>query len=192
MFLFCSLPIATLVKEHIPIVEGVFVRITAARQNEGGPEAGLAGPVRPPADSASGMVSLRCRMELALFLRGRDADAVPAARATVAPEEWIAIACDGVIDIAAALFGVCGRELRSPGRSALAVSRVRQIAMYVAHVTLRLSMREVGQGFGRDRTTVLHACHLIEDLREDDEFEAIVMRVEQVVTAAFGIRAVRG
>lgn len=95
-------------------------------------------------------------------------------------------ACEGVIDIAAALFNVSGKDLRGPGRSTLAVSRVRQIAMYVAHVTLRFTMGDVGQGFGRDRTTVLHACHQIEDLREDAEFDDIVARVEQVVAAAFG------
>lgn len=95
--------------------------------------------------------------------------------------------CDGVTDIVAALFNVSGRELRSPGRSMLAVSRVRQIAMYVAHVTLRLTMRDVGLGFGRDRTTVLYACHQIEDLREEEEFDDIVARVELVMSAAFGV-----
>lgn len=104
----------------------------------------------------------------------------------------IATICDGVIDIVAALFNVSGRDLRSPGRSPLAVSRVRQIAMYVTHVALRLSMRDVGQGFGRDRTTVLYACHQIEDLREQDEFDDIVARVEQVVTIAFGAASGRG
>lgn len=104
----------------------------------------------------------------------------------------IATICDGVIDIVAALFNVSGRDLRSPGRSPLAVSRVRQIAMYVTHVALRLSMRDVGQGFGRDRTTVLYACHQIEDLREQDEFDDIVARVEQVVTIAFGANSGRG
>lgn len=107
-------------------------------------------------------------------------------------EDRIAIACDGVIDIAAALFNVSGRELRSPARSVQSVSRVRQIAMYITHVVLGLSMREVGDGFGRDRTTVLYACHQIEDLREDEEFDDIVARVEQVVTVAFGVGARRG
>lgn len=96
------------------------------------------------------------------------------------------MACDGVIDIAAALFGVSGKELREPGRSLLSVARVRQIAMYVTHVELGLSMKDVGQGFGRDRTTVLHACHQIEDLRDDVEFDAMVSRMEKVVAAAFG------
>lgn len=95
-------------------------------------------------------------------------------------------ACDGVIDIVAALFNVSGRELRHPGRSTLGVARVRQIAMYVTHVSLGLSMREVGQGFCRDRTTVLHACHLVEDLRDDDEFDRIVAMAERVVGTVFG------
>lgn len=104
---------------------------------------------------------------------------------TLPPQDRMSVACDGVIDIAAALFNVSGKELREPGRSVLSVSRVRQIAMYVAHVELGLTMREVGDGFGRDRTTVLHACHQIEDLRDDTDFDAIVARVERVVTTVF-------
>ena len=104
---------------------------------------------------------------------------------TLPPKDRIAVACDGVIDLAAALFNVSGKELREPGRSALSVSRVRQIAMYVVHCELGLSMRDVGEGFGRDRTTVLHACHLIEDMRDDEEFDGIVARVERVVAMIF-------
>ncbi|MVA99857.1 chromosomal replication initiator DnaA [Nitratireductor sp. CAU 1489] len=93
-----------------------------------------------------------------------------------------------MIDIAAAIFGVSSKELRRPGRTALAVARVRQIAMYVAHVVLGLSMSEVGRGFGRDRTTVLHACHLIEDMRDDEEFDTIVAMAERVARAALRYR----
>ena len=101
------------------------------------------------------------------------------------PRERVAVACDGVIDIAAALFNVSGKEMREPGRSPKSVSRVRQIAMYVAHVELGLCMRDVGDGFGRDRTTVLYACHQVEDLRDDADFDAIVARMERVVTTIF-------
>lgn len=93
--------------------------------------------------------------------------------------------CDGVIDLVAALYNVPGRELRQPGRSTLDVARVRQIAMYVAHVTLGLSQWQVGAGFGRDRTTVLYACRQIEDLRDEPEFERAVAMTERVVAAAF-------
>jgi chromosomal replication initiation ATPase DnaA len=90
-----------------------------------------------------------------------------------------------MLDIAAALFNVSGRELRRAGRTTLDVARVRQVGMYVAHVTLGLSMAEVGKGFGRDRTTVLHACHVIEDMRDDDDFDHIVGTTERIAKAAF-------
>ena len=108
----------------------------------------------------------------------------------LAPRDRMMATCDGVVDIAAALFNVSSKELRGPDRCSLAVARVRQIAMYVTHVTLGISMRDVGQGFGRDRTTVLHACHLIEDMRDDLEFDRVVAMVERVIRAAFG-RAAR-
>lgn len=100
------------------------------------------------------------------------------------PMERIVTDCDAVIDIAAIMFDVSGRELRQSGRASTAVCRVRQIAMYVAHVALGYSMRQVGDGFGRDRTTVLHACHQIEDMRDDLEFDAMVLALERVVRAA--------
>jgi chromosomal replication initiation ATPase DnaA len=96
--------------------------------------------------------------------------------------------CECLIDIAAALFSVPSKELRKPGRTAVPVSRVRQIAMYVAHVVLRLTMGEVGAGFGRDRTTVLHACQVIEDMRDDPEFDRVVLMIERVAFAAFRSR----
>ncbi|MEZ5810858.1 MAG: helix-turn-helix domain-containing protein [Rhizobiaceae bacterium] len=96
--------------------------------------------------------------------------------------------CECMLDIASAMFNVSGRDLRRPGRSTLEVSRVRQIAMYVSHVVLRLSMTDIGTGFGRDRTTVIHACHVVEDLRDDEDFDAIVVAFERVAGAALRYR----
>jgi hypothetical protein len=106
------------------------------------------------------------------------------AAVSIRSPERIAFICDCMIDIAAALFNVSGRELRQPGRTGTGISRVRQITMYVTHVVMGLSMADVGRGFGRDRTTVLHACHLIEDMRDDAEFDAIVALIERVAGAA--------
>jgi chromosomal replication initiation ATPase DnaA len=100
-------------------------------------------------------------------------------------DECVIELCECMMDITAALFGVSSKELRRPGRTSQEVARVRQIAMYVTHVVLRVSMRDVGRGFGRDRTTVVHACHLIEDMREDADFDRIVSMVERVAIAAF-------
>lgn len=96
--------------------------------------------------------------------------------------------CEGMIDVASAFFNVPSKEVRRPGRNGMAIARVRQIAMYVSHVVLRITMNEIGRGFGRDRTTVLHACHLIEDMRDDADFDGIVATLERVAKAAFKVR----
>lgn len=63
---------------------------------------------------------------------------------------------------------------------------VRQIAMYVCHVVLRLSLSDIGAAFGRDRTTVGHACNVVEDRRDDAAFDAFVATIERVVLSVFG------
>ena len=103
-------------------------------------------------------------------------------------DERIMEVCEGMVDICAALFNVPSKELRQTGRNSAEVSRVRQIAMYVTHVSLGIAMHEVGRCFARDRTTVRHAVHLVEDLRDDPEFDRIVMTTERVATAAFRTR----
>jgi hypothetical protein len=112
-------------------------------------------------------------------------DRPPSRRSAAIPPELVFDSCECVIDLAAAFFNVSGRELRRSGRCADDISRVRQVAMYAAHVVLGLSMADVGKGFGRDRTTVMHACHTIEDLRDEEEADEIVARMERVVAAAF-------
>ena len=93
--------------------------------------------------------------------------------------------CDALIDLLVARFGVSGTELRSPLRCRREVARVRQIGMYVAHTAFGLAMRDVAAGFARDRTTVMHACHLVEDMRDDTEFDAIVSTFERIAHSAF-------
>lgn len=93
--------------------------------------------------------------------------------------------CDGLIDIISAYFNVCGRDIRSSKRQNLDVARVRQIGMYVANVVLGINMTMIGQGFGRNKSTVVHACHLIEDMRDDEEFDLLVARLEAITHAAF-------
>jgi chromosomal replication initiation ATPase DnaA len=96
--------------------------------------------------------------------------------------------CEAMIDICAALFNVSSKEMRQTGRTGQDAARVRQIAMYVTHVTLGLNMHQVGRGFGRDRGTVRHACIAVEDLREDLDFDRAVTTAERVARAAFNKR----
>lgn len=100
-------------------------------------------------------------------------------------EDLVLAVCDAAIDLLSVLFGVEGSELRSPTRARKNTARVRQVGMYALNVGLGMKMGDVALGFSRDRSTVIHACHLIEDLRDDPEFDAIVCRVEAVFTIAF-------
>ncbi|WP_280938396.1 helix-turn-helix domain-containing protein [Xaviernesmea rhizosphaerae] len=68
---------------------------------------------------------------------------------------------------------------------------VRQIAMYLCHVVLQMSLTDIGAGFGRDRTTAGHACNVVEDLRDDPVYDAFLSTLERVVQAVFP-RAAQG
>ena len=51
------------------------------------------------------------------------------------------------------------------------VARARQIAIYLAHVGFGLNYTHLGRAFGRDRTTIRHACFRIEDARDRQNFD---------------------
>ncbi|MGC4410296.1 chromosomal replication initiator DnaA [Rhizobium rosettiformans] len=70
---------------------------------------------------------------------------------------------------------------QEPGRRA--TSHVRQVAMYVCHVVYSMPMGEVAQAFGRDRTTVGHACRMVEDRRDDRAYDTFVAIVERMASA---------
>jgi chromosomal replication initiation ATPase DnaA len=54
--------------------------------------------------------------------------------------------------------------------------------MYLAHVTFGLSFSEIGTLFDRDRTTVAHACRVIEDLRDDPAMDKALAILEITLT----------
>jgi len=63
----------------------------------------------------------------------------------------------------------------------------RQVAMYLAHVGCGLTLTEVGHLFARDRTTVAHACIVIEDRRDEVPFD----RALDLLEGAVGLLAPR-
>lgn len=70
-------------------------------------------------------------------------------------------------------------DLFSPARCNARIAAARQLAMYLCHVLLEMSMTDVGIFFGRDRTTVRHACARIEDLRDDGADEPTIAALEE-------------
>jgi len=79
------------------------------------------------------------------------------------------------------VFKVASTELWSEKRGKPRVAFARQVAMYLAHVACGLTMTEVGQIFARDRTTVAHACGLVEDMRDDPLFDRSLDLLEGVL-----------
>ena len=57
--------------------------------------------------------------------------------------------------------------------------RARQTAMYLTHVGLGMSLSRVAAAFERDRSTVAYACHRIEEMRDEAEFDIWLETLEQ-------------
>ena len=89
--------------------------------------------------------------------------------------------CDVVIALVSSEKRVPPRLLTHPYRCRNTASQARQLAMYLSHVALGRSLAEVGSAFQRHRTTVSHACAMIEELREDPQFDAEVSRLERAI-----------
>jgi Bacterial dnaA protein helix-turn-helix len=73
--------------------------------------------------------------------------------------------------VAGFALGVPRDEVISELRGSSSAAFARQVAIYIAHVAFELSLARVAIAFGRDRSTVAHACHVIEDRREDEAFD---------------------
>jgi len=80
--------------------------------------------------------------------------------------------------------GVSAREIAAVGRVSVPASEARALAMYLAHTGLGWPLARVGTAFGRDRTTVGHACQRIEARRDDPAFDASVAELEACLGAA--------
>lgn len=81
----------------------------------------------------------------------------------------------------ATVFGIQPLDLAAATRGRAHVALARQIAMYIDHVTCGHTFTEVGTLFERDRTTVAHACSLIEDRRDDPAFDRMLELLEWAV-----------
>lgn len=84
------------------------------------------------------------------------------------------------------VFGVERRDLSAQSRGKAPVALARQAAMYLAHVTCGLSLTDVGLVFTRDRTTVAHACAVIEDRRDDPVFDRALELMEWIIPTLVG------
>jgi hypothetical protein len=75
--------------------------------------------------------------------------------------------CHWVAFCVARDFGMEMAALYAPTRGAPRTAFARQVAMYLANTSFELSFATISRVFDRDRTTVSHACRVVEDGRDD-------------------------
>jgi hypothetical protein len=135
------------------MIRGLPVRITAPDPAKG------TGPL---------MLGSTCAGSRPLPWRGIDCSAPPLTD-PLADRRWH---LRRIIEHAVApAFAVRRGALWGATRGSPAEAFARQVAMYLAHVGFGLSLSEVGRLFARDRSTVAHACALVEDRRDAAPFD---------------------
>ncbi|WP_438749503.1 helix-turn-helix domain-containing protein [Pararhizobium sp. O133] len=117
----------------------------------------------------------------------------PAHRAVTVTEPWgpvlpvaAHLRCRVVRQLTAEMVMLVGERVPLRRDRRRTSCHVRQISMYVCHVVLQISLTDIGHAFGRDRTTVSHACNVVEDRRDDSAYDDFVSSVERVITSVFG------
>jgi chromosomal replication initiation ATPase DnaA len=91
--------------------------------------------------------------------------------------------CRSIAALVAAEFGLDAATLMSSTRGAPRAAYARQVAMYLAHVGYALSFESIGRAFDRDRTTVSHACRVVEDSRDDGRLDRRLAILETTCAA---------
>ncbi|MEZ5947078.1 MAG: helix-turn-helix domain-containing protein [Hyphomonas sp.] len=86
-------------------------------------------------------------------------------------------------------LGLKAEDVLRGDRGSKASSRARQIAMYLLRAGLGMSLSRVARTFRRDRTTVSYSCHLIEDMRDDPDFD---IWIEQLTVGLTSVAALGG
>jgi len=86
---------------------------------------------------------------------------------------------DRIEQLVAIKFGLEARALRSAGRETRLVL-ARQLAMYLLRHRLSLSLAAIGERYGRDHSTVLHAVRVIKKRRDcDPEVGRLALALEE-------------
>jgi chromosomal replication initiator protein len=76
-------------------------------------------------------------------------------------EDQVRVRPGTVIAVTAEFFGATVEELRGAMRGSNSLARARQIAVYLCRELTDISLSRIGQEFGRDHTTVMHAVRKI-------------------------------
>ena len=127
------------------------------------------------------------RLRLELALRPLISDAPPAFQGYAPPSSTLPIdaVCRIAQELTTEMVMLVGGRLLARRDRRRTLCHVRQIAMYVCHVALQIPHDDIAGAFGRNRSTVGHACMTVEERREDAAFDDFVSAVERAVKSIF-------
>lgn len=89
-----------------------------------------------------------------------------------------------VVAAVAIEFGVQEIAVVSKTKGTADVAFARQVAMYMVHCIYGVNRSRIAAIFHRDRSTVTHACRLIEDAREDRVLDDKLIKLENFLRQA--------
>lgn len=89
-----------------------------------------------------------------------------------------------VISAVSLAFGLTELDFKNPKTHSTELRFARQVAMYLAHVVYELNHTHIANLFCKDRSTVSHACKVVEDSRDDEVFDRKLIRLENFLRQA--------
>ena len=80
--------------------------------------------------------------------------------------------------IAADAYGVFRPEIFAPKRGDKGIAMARQVAQYLAHCSGQVPLHRLAKLFKRHVTSIMHNIALIEEWRDQGEFEDLMLTLE--------------
>lgn len=90
-----------------------------------------------------------------------------------------------VLSYIQSVYGVKPVYLLGPSRGSRKLSDARQTFQYLSHISFGHSYTAIAAFSSRDRTSVAHGCHRVEDSRDDANFDRALHFAELALTEIF-------
>lgn len=102
--------------------------------------------------------------------------------------EYTKAAGELVVKLVSVVENISVKEILKTTRGKADSCLIRQKAMYLLHTVFSCPYHRVAEFFGRDRTTVSHACRIVEDLRDNEKFDVRLNVIENLLVSALTLR----
>ncbi len=87
-------------------------------------------------------------------------------------------------------FGVQTNQIITLTKGPAHLCFARQVAMYLMHVVYQIRLAAIARAFGRDPSTVSHACRCIEEARDDLALDVKLTALEDFLDAPALMRTI--